>query len=105
MGLCKSHVASSGRKMILWINRFSSHREWLVSKTSSKYIDFLIEILKSTLAPGEGLLISGLGKFDIKNRKECRGRNPATHDDLTLAPRKGFTFKRAGRLWERINNE
>ena len=73
-------------------------------KQSSEYVDLLIDIMKSTLASGEDLLISGFGKFEVKNKKERRGRNPATNEDLMLAPRRVVTFKCSGRLRDRINN-
>ena len=72
-------------------------------KQSSEYVDLLIEIMKSTLASGEDLLISGFGKFHVKSKKERPGRNPATNEDLILAPRSVVTYKCSGRLRDRIN--
>ena len=46
-------------------------------KQSSEYVDLLIEIMKSSLASGEDLLISGFGKFSVKEKRERKGRNPA----------------------------
>ena len=73
-------------------------------KQSSEYVELLLEIIKSTLASGEHLLISGFGKFEVNNKKERRGRNPATNEDIMLAPRRVVTFKCSGRLRDRINN-
>ena len=36
----------------------------------------LFEIMKGTLANGEDLLISGFGKFWVRQKKARRGRNP-----------------------------
>ena len=72
-------------------------------KQSSEYVDRLIEIMKSSLASGEDLLISGFGKFSVKEKRERKGRNPATCDDLTLRPRKVVTFKGSARLRDIIN--
>ena len=72
-------------------------------KQSSEYVDLLIEIMKTTLASGEDLLISGFGKFTVKEKRERKGRNPATGDDLILRPRKVVTFKGSGRLRYHIN--
>ena len=73
-------------------------------KQSSEYVDLLIEMMRTTLASGEDLLISGFGKFQVKAKKERRGRNPATNEDLMLAPRRVVTFKCSGRLRDRINH-
>jgi integration host factor subunit alpha len=70
---------------------------------STEVVEGLIEIIKSTLANGEDVLISGFGKFCVKNKRERRGRNPATGNDLILARRKVVTFKCSGKLREKIN--
>ena len=38
----------------------------------------LLELIKSKLVSGEDVLISGLGKFCVKEKRQRRGRNPAT---------------------------
>ena len=73
------------------------------AKQSSDYIELLLEIMKQTLASGEDVLISGFGKFQVKNKKERRGRNPATNEDLMLVNRRVVTFKCSGRLRDHIN--
>jgi integration host factor subunit alpha len=72
-------------------------------KQSSEYVGLLIEIIKSSLASGEDLLISGFGKFTVKEKRERRGRNPATGDDLILRSRKVVTFKGSAGLRDLIN--
>ena len=58
---------------------------------SSEIVETLLEIIKRTLASGEDVLISGFGKFCAKKKKERKGRNPATGEDMMLAPRKVVT--------------
>lgn len=72
-------------------------------KESTDLIEALLEIMKRTLTSGEDILISGYGKFCVKRKKERRGRNPATGDDMLLSPRQVVTFKCSGKLRERIN--
>ena len=72
-------------------------------KKSTKTVEALLEIMKQTLASGEDVLISGFGKFCVKDKRERRGRNPATGEDLMLAPRKVVTFKGSGKLREIVN--
>ena len=85
------------------IEKVSAKNGW-TAKQSSVYVEMLIDIMKSTLASGEDVLISGFGKFQVKSKKERRGRNPATDQDLILPPRKVVTFKCSGKLKDRINN-
>jgi len=70
---------------------------------ASGTVETLLEIIKSTLASGEDVLISGFGKFCVKQKKQRKGRNPATGEDLILAPRKVVTFKCSGILRDKIN--
>ena len=44
---------------------------------SSEILETLLEIIKSTLASGEDVLVSGFGKFCVKKKRERKGRNPA----------------------------
>jgi integration host factor subunit alpha len=50
-------------------------------------------------------MISGFGKFRVKNKKKRRGRNPATGKDIVLAPRKVITFKWSEKLKEKLNTK
>jgi len=70
---------------------------------SAELIEILLEQIKSTLEKGEDVLISGFGKFCVKNKKERRGRNPATGDDMILSQRQVVTFRCSHLLREKIN--
>jgi len=72
---------------------------------SSDIVETLLEIIKRTLASGEDVLVSGFGKFCVKEKKERKGRNPATGDDLMLEPRKVVTFRCSGKLREIVNGQ
>jgi len=72
---------------------------------SSEVIETFLEIIKNTLASGEDVLISGFGKFCVKEKKERKGRNPATGDSMMLEPRKVVTFRCSGQLRDKINSD
>jgi len=74
-------------------------------KKSVEIIETLLEIMKSTLEKDEDVLISGFGKFCVKQKKQRRGRNPATGADLILKERKVVTFKCSGKLRDKINGQ
>jgi integration host factor subunit alpha len=75
----------------------------LSRKQSLEMVESLLEIIKQTLENGEDVLISGFGKFCIKEKKERKGRNPATGEDMMLAPRKVATFRCSPSLRNKIN--
>jgi integration host factor subunit alpha len=72
---------------------------------SLEIVETLLEIIKSTLTSGEDVLVSGFGKFCVREKKERKGRNPSTGDTMMLEPRKVVTFRCSGKLRDRINKE
>ena len=74
-------------------------------KQASDTVEILIEIIKSELEQGEDVLISGFGKFCVKQKAERKGRNPATNTAMMLKPRKVVTFKCSGKLRDKISTE
>ena len=72
-------------------------------KKTTASVEALLELIKATLASGEDVLVSGFGKFCVQSKRKRRGRNPATGEDLMLAPRKVVTFKCSGKLRKAIN--
>jgi integration host factor subunit alpha len=70
---------------------------------SSEIVVILLEIIKFSLESGDDVLISGFGKFCVKEKRERKGRNPATGEDMMLRPRKTVTFKCSGKLKDKIN--
>jgi integration host factor subunit alpha len=79
------------------------NRNGLSRKKSVETVETLLEIIKKTLASGEDVLISGFGKFCVKQKTERKGRNPATGAAMMLAPRKVATFKCSAKLRNKIN--
>jgi integration host factor subunit alpha len=70
---------------------------------SRKVFERLLKIMKDTLSQGENLLISGFGKFSVRQKRARRGRNPQTKERMTLAARRVLVFKASGVLRKRIN--
>jgi len=79
------------------------HELGFTKKKSVDLIESLLEIIKSALETSEDVLISGFGKFCVKQKSERRGRNPATGQDLILRERRVVTFKCSGKLRTKIN--
>jgi len=72
---------------------------------STELVGQLIETLKATLASGEDVLFSGFGKFCVNDKRERKGRNPATGYSMMLRPRRVVTFKCSGKLRRKVNGE
>jgi len=70
---------------------------------SAQLVESILETIKNTLASGEDVLISGFGKFVVMKKRERRGRNPQTGDDLMLGERRVVTFRCSGVLRDKVN--
>jgi integration host factor subunit alpha len=67
-------------------------------------IERVFRIMKDTLSQGEDLLISGFGKFSVRQKRAHQGRNPQTGEKTTIAARKVVGFKISGVLRRRLNS-
>jgi integration host factor subunit alpha len=93
MTLTKAHIVE---------NLFA--RNIFTKSECAEIVDTLFEIVKKTLEEGEDVLVSGFGKFSVKDKNQRRGRNPQTGNPIMLSPRKVVTFKCSGVLRQRINS-
>jgi integration host factor subunit alpha len=66
-------------------------------------VEAAFEIIEKTLEGGEDVLITGFGKFSVKDKGKRRGRNPQTGEDLTLADRRIVTIKCSTVLKNKLN--
>ena len=87
------------------INTLTASFPDLPKNKALETIETLLEIIKRTLEDGEDVLVSGFGKFQVKDKDKRRGRNPATGKDLILKERRVVTFKCSGKLRKKVNTE
>jgi integration host factor subunit alpha len=77
-----------------------------ISKDQSRNtFESLIEIIKQTPEDKEDVLISGFGKFYVRDKAPRKGRNPATGEDMLLWGRRVVTFRCSGKLRDKINGQ
>jgi len=84
------------------INKISSSNGFQ-KKAAGQLLQSLLELMKSTLQSGEPIMVSRFGKFQVKDKKNRRGRNPQNGNALILDARRIVTFKCSGALRERVN--
>jgi len=73
-------------------------------KKATQIVETLLKTTTRSLETGEDVLLSGFGKFSVKDKNQRRGRNPATGEDLLLDRRRVVTFKPSGVLVDKLNN-
>lgn len=65
----------------------------LSNKEASRLVDLILEFIKQGLSDGERVQISGFGTFLVREKKERKGRNPQTGEEMTILPRKSVVFR------------
>lgn len=81
-----------------------SNQVGYTKRQSLKIVDSLFEYIKKSLEDGDDVLISGFGKFSVKDKRERKGRNPQTGEPILLSSRRVVTFKCSGKLRNIIND-
>jgi integration host factor subunit alpha len=94
MNLTKAHIVEAIAEQIGY-----------TKDQSVNTIETLLELIKRSLESGEDVLISKFGKLCVNEKRERRGRNPATGEDMMLEPRKVVTFRCSRQLRDKINGK
>jgi len=94
MTLTKAHIANTIHNRLGFTN-----------VRSAQLVDSLLDTIKGALEKAEDVLISGFGKFCVKEKGRRRGRNPQTGEDLMLDARRVVTFRCSGALRDKINGK
>lgn len=74
-------------------------------KESSGIVEEVFEAIKSTLASGENVKISGFGNFTVKHKDSRIGRNPQTGEAIEISARNIVSFKPSMSLRDQVNED
>jgi integration host factor subunit alpha len=74
----------------------------LQGEEARSHLESLLDILKRSLAEEKDILISGFGKFSVREKTPRQGRNPKTGEPIALDGRRVVTFKLSGVLRKRM---
>ena len=74
----------------------------ITKKEATKAVDTVFNVITSTLSEGGRVDVSGFGKFEVSERAERTGINPATKETITIAATKTPKFKAAKALKEAV---
>ena len=84
------------------INSIHDHFD-LPKIKSAELVENLLDIIKETLENGDDILISGFGKFSVKDQNGCRGKISANQDDKMLELKRVVTFRCSTVLRSKLN--
>jgi DNA-binding protein HU-beta len=85
------------------IDIVAENTDGLTKAQVAKVYDTIFETITKALAVDGKYSVSGFGNFDVKQRAERKGRNPATGAEITIAASKAVGFKPAAALKETLN--
>jgi len=85
------------------IQQIYKNHESLTTAQATEAVEAFLRISKDTLIGGSDLLLSGFGKFNVREKNSRKGRNPQTGEDLILEGRRVVTFKPSGILRTKVN--
>ncbi|MBL7174297.1 MAG: HU family DNA-binding protein [Desulfobacteraceae bacterium] len=77
--------------------------EILSQKRATELVDAMFEIIKKSMVKGEGVLITGFGKFQVKFKWARKGRNPQTGENIILDSRRIVSFQYSPKLKDKMN--
>jgi len=87
------------------INQVHATHPKLTKVQAREAVEAILRAIKSSLGNGEDVLLSGFGKFSVKEKAARKGRNPKTGDTVMIEARRVVTFKPAGKLRSSVNKK
>jgi integration host factor subunit alpha len=74
----------------------------LNKREAKEFVELFFEKLRSTLAEGQQVKLSGFGNFMLREKNARPGRNPKTGEEIPISPRRVVTFRASHKLKERV---
>ncbi|CAL1241152.1 integration host factor subunit alpha [Candidatus Methylocalor cossyra] len=67
-------------------------------KDAKELVDQFFEEIKTALAQGRSVKLSGFGNFNLRDKNPRPGRNPKTGEEIPISARRVVTFKPGQKL-------
>ena len=63
------------------------------NREAARLVEVIFDSIKGRLGNGEKVQITGFGTFLIRQKRERRGRNPQTGEEMLIKPRTSVVFR------------
>ncbi len=80
-----------------------AEKSGLTKKDAEKAVNSFMESVNDALVKGEKVQLVGFGTFEVKTRKERKGRNPKTQEEMVIPASKAPVFKAGKALKDMVN--
>lgn len=74
-------------------------------QVAGEIVETVLESIKLMLEAGEDVKISGFGKFQVREKRARKGRNPQTGEEITISARRVISFKPSPVLKMAVNSQ
>ena len=74
----------------------------LNKREARELVELYFDELKSALANGNEVKLSGFGNFDLRDKKERPGSHPKTGENIPISARRVVTFKPGQKLKNKV---
>lgn len=72
-------------------------------REARQIVESFFEHMRTALARGEGVKLSGFGNFTLRQKSPRPGRNPKTGQEIPITARRVVTFKPGQQLKRRVD--
>jgi integration host factor subunit alpha len=76
----------------------------LNKREARELVEMFFEELRTALANGEQVKLSGFGNFDLRDKSRRPGRNPKTGEEIPITARRVVTFRPGQKLKTRVES-
>ena len=76
----------------------------LNKREAKEVVEQFFEEIRASLESNEQVKLSGLGNFDLRDKKERPGRNPKTGEEIPINARRVVTFRPGQKLKARVES-
>jgi integration host factor subunit alpha len=70
----------------------------LNKREAKDFVEAFFDQIRSTLASGEDVKLSGFGSFELRDKVARPGRNPKTGEEIPISARRVVTFHASNKL-------
>lgn len=77
----------------------------LTKEEATRIVEAIFGTVKTVLSSGRAVKIKNFGTFEVNERPDRRGVNPATGRPMIIAAHRGLSFKPADRLKQVVKDD
>jgi DNA-binding protein HU-beta len=74
----------------------------VTKKAARQVIETALDIISRSLATGDKVVLTGFGTFEMRERRERRGVNPQTRQEMVIPASKTPSFSASNRLKDMV---